>query len=146
MIGFAPRLLLAALLALPAFGCVSVSGLRHFQEGTAALDQGDVTRAVLELEAAATLLPEVSEVHNHLGLAYAAGGDLPLARGSFQRAVDLDCDNGPAQSNLALADAVVSGEMPPEALLGPGRPSVAAEPTSTASPSGLALDGSESIP
>lgn len=133
-------LLLLAALALPASGCSHLGGLGHFQAGTAALDEGDVSRAVLELQAAATLLPEVSEVHNHLGLAYAAQGDLGQARGSFQRAVDLDCDNGPAQSNLALADAVARGEVPAQALLGTGRL------PATRPASGLALDGAEVIP
>jgi Flp pilus assembly protein TadD len=141
MHGLPLRLLLLAALVLGAAGCAQLGGVGHFQAGTAALDQGDVNRAVLELQAAATLLPEVSEVHNHLGLAYAAQGDLGLARGSFQRAVDLDCDNGPAQNNLALADAVARGEVPAQALLG-SRP----VPTATRPASGLALDDAEGIP
>ena len=69
----APLLALAVgLLVVP--GCATWEGARLFRSGTAALDAGDPARAIRDLEAAALLVPEASEVQNHLGLAYAAAG------------------------------------------------------------------------
>jgi Flp pilus assembly protein TadD len=95
-------LLLSALLLS---GCATLEGYRHFRLGTDALDAGDVARAVLELELAARLAPERSEVQNHLGIAYAAAGRPRDALAAFERAVALDCDNHAAQANLASARA-----------------------------------------
>ena len=64
----------AALVALLFVACATVDATRLFRSGTAALDRGDASGAVRDLEAAAELLPESSAVQNHLGLAYAAGG------------------------------------------------------------------------
>ncbi len=84
-------------------GCATLTGADLFQSGTAALDAGDGVRAVRDLEAAARHLPEASEIQNHLGLAYESIGDEAAALRAFQEAVALDCDNQPAQHNLALA-------------------------------------------
>ena len=56
--------------------------------------------AIADLERASELVPEASEVHNHLGIAYLEVGRSADARRSFERAVHLDCDNRAAQSNL----------------------------------------------
>ena len=61
-------------------------------------------RAISELGRAAALVPEASEVQNHLGLAYQAAGRETEAREAFTRAVSLDCDNGAARENLAVAE------------------------------------------
>jgi Flp pilus assembly protein TadD len=84
-------------------GCATLEGYRHFQLGTAALDGGDLARAVVELELAARLAPERSEIFNHLGIAYAAAGRPQDALSAFERAVALDCDNREAAANLAAA-------------------------------------------
>ncbi len=73
--------------------------------GTEALDRGEVGRAVDDLERAAELAPERSEVHNHLGLAYQAAGRDREALASFRRAVAIDCDNAAAAFNLERAEA-----------------------------------------
>jgi Flp pilus assembly protein TadD len=99
----APILLAFALAWLP--GCATLEGYRHFERGNEALESGDLVRAVLELETAATLVPERSEVHNHLGLAYAAAGRSDAARAAFERAVALDCDNRAAAENLRALGA-----------------------------------------
>jgi Flp pilus assembly protein TadD len=100
---------LAGLIALPLLwlgaGCANVEGGRYYQSGTLALDAGDTELAVAHLERAAQLVPDASEVHNHLGLAYAADGRHAAALAAFRRAVDIDCDNQPAQRNLAAAEA-----------------------------------------
>lgn len=96
------RLSLAIALSL-ALGCASVEGHRHFEAGNAALDRGDAARAVAELERAAVLVPEASEVQNHLGIAYAAAGREADALAAFERAVALDCDNHAAAENLRAA-------------------------------------------
>ena len=96
-------LALAGLAAAP--GCATWRGARLYQSGTAALDRGEIAVAVAELEAAARLVPEASEIQNHLGLAYGAAGRDADALAAFRRAVALDCDNAAAVANLALAEA-----------------------------------------
>jgi Flp pilus assembly protein TadD len=96
-------LALCAALALGALGCTSYQGARLYQSGTQALDRGDSARAITDLERAAELVPEASEVQNHLGLAYAAAGRDSEALTAFQRAVDIDCENRAAVENLAVA-------------------------------------------
>ena len=86
-------------------GCASLQGARLYQSGTAALDRGRPEQAVYELERAAHLLPEASEVHNHLGLAYQAAGRSQEAGDAFRRAVELDCGNDAAARNLRIVEA-----------------------------------------
>ncbi|MFP6654587.1 MAG: hypothetical protein VCB25_03095, partial [Myxococcota bacterium] len=57
-------------------------------------------RAIIELERAAKLVPQASEIQNHLGLAYWSEGQLSAARTSFLRAIELDCENRAAVINL----------------------------------------------
>lgn len=101
--------LCAALLAL---GCSSFRGARLYQSGTSALDRGDSAAAIAELERAAELLPEASEVQNHLGLAYQAAGRDRDAELAFRRAVALDCGNAAAVENLRVVRAHVGAERP----------------------------------
>jgi Flp pilus assembly protein TadD len=100
---------LAALGLSLLLGCNSVEGYRHFQAGTGALDRGDAAVAVVELERAAALAPEQSEIFNHLGLAYAAAGRRGDALFAFERAVALDCDNHAAAANLRAVQASLIG-------------------------------------
>ena len=100
---------LGALGLLLLLGCSSVEGYRHFQAGSGALDRGDAAVAVVELERAAALAPEQSEIFNHLGLAYAAAGRRADALFAFERAVALDCDNRAAAANLRAAQAAALG-------------------------------------
>ena len=101
----ATRIALLALLALAvAGGCAPWQGARLYRSGTQALDRGEAALAIAELERASELVPEASEVQNHLGLAYQAAGRDEDARQAFERAVALDCDNQAAQENLAVAE------------------------------------------
>lgn len=92
-------------LLLTATACASWSGARLYVSGTEALDRGEPARAVTDLEAAARLLPESSEVQNHLGIAYDAVGRPDAARAAWERAVSLDCSNEAAAKNLRSARA-----------------------------------------
>lgn len=83
-------------------GCSPIEGARLFRDGTRALERGDSESAVRSLEAAAERTPEVSEVQNHLGIAYLSAGRRDDALRAFERAVELDCDNVAARRNLAL--------------------------------------------
>jgi Flp pilus assembly protein TadD len=109
------RTLFAALLLTlhGASACAPVQASRLYVRGTEALDRGDVTRAVDDLEQAAALVPEASEVQNHLGLAYGAAGRDQDALAAFERAVALDCDNHAAQQNLRAAESRASGASSP---------------------------------
>jgi len=95
------RALATALCAL-LFGCSAIEGARLYHEGTRALERGDAGSAVRSLESAAERAPDVSEIQNHLGIAYLASGRRDDALRAFERAVALDCDNAAARRNLAL--------------------------------------------
>ena len=101
----APVLALALALAPAWAGCASIEGARLYHSGTAALDAGEPERAIADLERAASLVPQASEVQNHLGLAYAAAGRPGDAERAFRRAVELDCDNAAARQNLRAAES-----------------------------------------
>jgi Flp pilus assembly protein TadD len=100
-----------ALMLLPV-GCTSFQGARLYQSGSAALVRGDSARAVSDLERAAAMVQQASEVQNHLGLAYAAQGRDVDALRAFERAVDLDCGNAAASENLHLAQRRAVGSTP----------------------------------
>lgn len=85
--------------------CAGFQAAQLYGSGTEALDRGEAELAIRDLERAAELAPEASEVQNHLGLAYDAAGRQGEARAAYQRAVDLDCENQAAQANLAGAEA-----------------------------------------
>ena len=104
-------LLTAILVGLLGLSCASWRAAQLYQKGTAALDVGEVQRAVTDLEQASRLAPAASEIRNHLGLAYLAAGDERAARDAFERAVALDCENGAARRNLQ-AIGVHSAERP----------------------------------
>lgn len=84
-----------------ALGCASWRAAQLYQSGTAELDAGRVQRALSDLERAASLQPDASEIQNHLGLAELAAGHRAAAREAFERALELDCDNQAAHRNLA---------------------------------------------
>jgi Flp pilus assembly protein TadD len=105
-VGAPVRLIAAALaVAIGCLGCASYRGARLYQEGSAALDRGEAERAVSDLEHAARLVPQASEIQNHLGLAYAAAGRDADALNAFRNAVALDCDNEAAAHNLRRAES-----------------------------------------
>jgi len=99
----AQALVTAFVAALAVAACAPMQASRLYASGTEALDRGEVTLAVGELERAAVLAPDASYVQNHLGLAYAAAGREGDALTAFERAVDLDCSNEAAQENLTAA-------------------------------------------
>ena len=81
-------------------GCSSWRASQLYQSGSHALDEGDSRRAVSDLEQAALLKPDSSEIQNHLGIAYERVGQRAAALVAFERAVELDCDNSAASTNL----------------------------------------------
>jgi Flp pilus assembly protein TadD len=93
-------LVLAACVAIAA-GCAGFEAARLEQSGRAALDRGDATAAVADLERAAALAPHASAIQNHLGIAYEQAGRRADAERAYERAVELDCDNGAAKANLS---------------------------------------------
>lgn len=98
------------LAALALAGCASFRGARLYDSGTRALERGESARAIADLEQAAVLVPQASEVHNHLGLAYLQAERREEALAAFRHAVALDCDNQAAQQNLHAAEARASAE------------------------------------
>jgi Flp pilus assembly protein TadD len=81
-------------------GCAKFEAARLYDSGTAAIESGDSARAIADLERAATLAPDASEIQNHLGIAYQAAGRDSQAADAFERALELDCDNTAARTNL----------------------------------------------
>lgn len=116
----ASRIAVVVLLLVGVPGCTAWRGARLYHTGTVAFESGDMTRALADLEAAARLVPERSEVHNNLGLAQLAAGREDLALTSFTRATDLDCTNEAARANAlmlrsrtrAQAEGRIRGEAP----------------------------------
>ncbi len=100
----ASRAILLLPIAAALVGCTSLRAARLYGSGTEALDRGNVELAIVDLERAAQLAPGASEVQNHLGLAYAAAGRDADALAAFRRAVELDCDNEAAATNLRVAE------------------------------------------
>lgn len=96
-------LALAMAVALLA-GCATFRGARLYESGTRALERGDSALAIADLEQASQLVPQGSEIQNHLGLAYLGAGRDADALRAFRRAVELDCDNQAAQRNLRAAE------------------------------------------
>jgi len=95
---------LILLLAVSAsLGCATIEGARLYHSGTRALERGDVSRAIADLEGAAARVPHDAEVHNRLGVAYAAAGRRDEAIREFESAVALDCDHAVAARNLRRA-------------------------------------------
>ncbi len=97
----ATGLVVLVLLVALVSGC-AFRAARLYGSGTGALDRGDPGRAIAELEQAAALAPQASEIQNHLGLAYDAAGREAEARDAFERALELNCDNHAARENLLV--------------------------------------------
>jgi tetratricopeptide (TPR) repeat protein len=102
-------------LLLACAGCSTFFGARLYGSGSRALDRGDVSAAISDLEQAARLLPESSEVQNHLGIAYEAAGREDAALAAWRRAVALDCGNEAALGNLRSAEARLEPALAPSA-------------------------------
>lgn len=98
--------LLAGIIATTSLGCASFHGARLYHRGTEALDRGENSIAITQLERAAELVPTASEIQNHLGLAYQAAGRDVDAEFAFRRAVDLDCTNAAAAENLRTVESI----------------------------------------
>lgn len=105
----AVALVVAAMLACQSDLAQTYRGSRLYVSGSEALDRGKPERAVADLEQAARLLPDASEVRNHLGLAYWRVGRTERARSAFEAAIALDCDNRAARTNLARLEAFEAG-------------------------------------
>jgi len=97
------------LTALLAAGCATLEGARLYRSGTSALERGDASRAVADLEGAAARVPGVSEVHNRLGVAYAAAGRREDAIREFRSATLIACGNEAAARNLRRALGEAAG-------------------------------------
>ncbi len=97
-------LLLAVVLA-GGVGCSAWRATRLYSSGTEALEAGETTRAIAELEEAAELMPASGDIQNHLGIAYLQAGRRVDARNAFARAVALDCSDPAAKRNLAVLEA-----------------------------------------
>ena len=99
------RILVVGLATAQLAACASFEGARYYRSGSDALERGEVDRAIRDLEHAARLLPEASEVRNHLGIAYLEAGRSDEALREFEEAVALDCTNDAAVHNLRAAQA-----------------------------------------
>lgn len=101
IVGLAVSLVTTASLACSSLPPVrAIRAARYYAAGTRALERGDDAVAIEELERAAVLMPDASEIHNHLGLAYWSDGREIEAERELERALELDCDNDAARSNL----------------------------------------------
>jgi Flp pilus assembly protein TadD len=104
------RILVLGVVSVGLEACASFEGARYYRSGSDALERGQVAQAISELEQAALLLPEASEVRNHLGIAYLEAGRSDDALREFEEAVLLDCTNEAALHNLRAARDGQRGE------------------------------------
>lgn len=88
----------------------AVRAARYYAAGTQALERGETRVAIAALEHAVGLMPNASEIHNHLGLAYWSDGREDAALRELERAVELDCENDAALGNLARLRAWMADE------------------------------------
>ena len=102
--------LVCSILACESMPMRAMRGARYYAQGSDALERGDTALAILELEHAAALVPQASEVQNHLGLAYWADGQPTRARLAFGRALELDCDNTAARRNLDTLETTIASQ------------------------------------
>jgi len=78
------------------------------RQAAAAFRDGDIATAVVQLQAAIELFPDLAEPHRLLGDVYAADEQYEQAIRSFNRAIALDPDD--ERARLALADTFVRTE------------------------------------
>ena len=83
-----------------AAGCVGLRAAQLYDRGTERVAAGAFEEAIRDLERARELRPEISGIHNHLGIAYHGAGREAEALAAFRHAVQLDCDNRAAWENL----------------------------------------------
>jgi tetratricopeptide (TPR) repeat protein len=81
---------------------------RYLARGKQYLDQGDITRAVLQFKNAAQVAKGDAEVQYQLGRAYLKAQDIQSAVASFRRALALDPKHPAAQLRLAELMAAAS--------------------------------------
>ncbi len=75
----------------------------HFKRGTAALEAGQVDRAVSHLAEAVRLKPEFREAWYNLALAYGKKGAILDEVAAYRRAIELDPEYAKAWFNLGVA-------------------------------------------
>jgi Flp pilus assembly protein TadD len=92
----------AGALGVLILGCSTIESARLYRDGTRALEDGGSGARRPLARARRRASADVSEVQNHLGIAYLASGRRDEALRAFERAVALDCDNAAARRNLAL--------------------------------------------
>jgi hypothetical protein len=80
----------------------------HTNLGSALLDEGRVSEAIVHLNEALRLQPRLPHAHNSLGIALARQGDLRGAVRHFAAALDLNPDFEEARANLELAQALLT--------------------------------------
>ncbi len=102
-------LFLVPFLAMSLVGCTELRAAHLYRQGTIALNAGDAELAISRLGQAEHLLPDASQIQNHLGLAFVATGQQEKALAAFQRAVELDCSNPAAVHNLAAVRGTAQG-------------------------------------
>src|SRR6266700_5987416 len=89
----------------PAFpgGAQAESAAKHRRQGSAYLDQHDISRALEEFRAAVEVDPQDAASHDYLGVALAESGKIEQAAAEFERAVRLSTNSPQAHFHLALA-------------------------------------------
>ena len=92
------------LLAVLSLGCSTYRAAKLYQTGSASIGSPEPQNAISDLERAVLLAPEVSQIRNHLGIAYAEAGRFQEAIQAFESAIRLDCDNSAAFQNLKWAE------------------------------------------
>jgi Flp pilus assembly protein TadD len=80
----------------------------HQNLGATLFKQGDLPRAITELQRAAELAPYSASVHSDLGGALAQAGRFDDAAVQLRRALEIDPGNAAARENLSLLERRLS--------------------------------------
>jgi tetratricopeptide (TPR) repeat protein len=94
------RIIPSCLVLLIFSGCAAVKSSLNYTEGTRALEAGDYDTAILHLEKAVQLDPDLSRNHNNLAAAYLARDRIREAWPHVRKAVIIHPRNTAAQGNF----------------------------------------------
>jgi tetratricopeptide (TPR) repeat protein len=94
------RIITLCLLPLIFCGCSTVESSVNYTKGTRALEAGDYDTAIMHLEKAVQLDPDLSRNHNNLAAAYLARSRIREAWPHVRKAVILQPRNTAAQGNF----------------------------------------------
>ena len=94
--------LFVVLTALPAIADTRGDAQKQVEFGIAVAQRGLWREAIYRWERAVKIDPTYAAAHNNLAIAYEHEGDLPKARASYEKAIELEPNNSYIKQNYEL--------------------------------------------